>query len=1138
MFNGENSSPILNNVTFSKNVAVLYQAGGMWNSGDPSLTNVTFSGNSANYLGGGMLTGGNPSLTNVTMSGNSANQDGGAIYNASSNNLIVKNSILWGNIAPNGAQIYNESGAAIVSNSIVEGGYESGTNIITADPLLGSLQNNGGYTQTMALGAGSSAIDTGDTTTCAVTDQRGVTRPYGAGCDMGAFELEYDLPIGTATTVSCTSPVTYGSSSTCTATVTRAFGGFTPGGSVSWATADSGVFSGNPCTLSGAGSSATCSVTYTPSTVGDGAHRVTATYNGDTNFSGSSGYQNITVNPKALAPGITASNKIYDGTTAATILTRTLTGVVGTDAVSLTGGTATFSNETIGNGKLVTGSGFSLTGAQAGNYHLSPVIATTTANISASGLTVSATGVDKVYDGNTSATVALTTNTLVGDVVTAAYASASFATASVGNGKAVSVNGISIGGVDAGNYGLLNTTASTTANITPKAVTVRADHKSKLVGEPDPDFTYAASGFVGSDTFTTAPTCSVPVAHDTPATYDIVCSGGVAGANYSLSYVSGTLTVNSPTCYALAINHTGQGADPAASPANSTGCPAGRYVAGASVNLSGAAPVSGWYIAGWSGTNNNASTDSTNTVTMPAGAHSAGVNYLDIAPTVLSVRRADPDNTSAASVGFRVTFSEAVTGVDTTAPFDDFALTTTGAIGGAAVTGVAGRGDQTTYTVTVNTGTGNGTIRLDVVDNGSIVDLAGNPLAGGFNEGEAYTVIKTANVRVQIGSNIMGNYPVAQGAQKRVEYNLDSGPVQVASTTGKPIIAALRDSWKDSSTSTWTSFVQMMGLPKEQLSDTYYFPSYNNRTLSGQLRFGNVDTIGTWVRVVIGSVERGRYYLDPSQQQRVEYDLDSGPVVIESETAGVKIIAALRDAWWDGTRWTSFSQMMGLPKEQLSDSYYFPSYNNVSLSGQLRFGNVDTVGTWVRVVIGGVERGRYYLDPSEQQRVEYALDSGPVVVESETAGVKIIAALRDAWYDGVSWTSFVQLMGLPKEQLADTYYLPSYNNVSLSGQLRFGNVDTVGTWVRVVIGGEERGRYFLDPSEQQRVEYDLDSGPVVIESETTGVQIIAALRDAWYDGARWTSFAQMMGLPALSDSYYFPSYNNVSLSGQLRFGVP
>jgi hypothetical protein len=507
-------------------------------------------------------------------------------------------------------------------------------------------------------------------------------------------------------------------------------------------------------------------------------------------------------------------------------------------------------------------------------------------------------------------------------------------------------------------------------------------------------------------------------------------------------------------------------------------------------------------------------------------------------PQVASITRADPNPTNASSVDFTVTFSEAVSGVNKS----DFILTTTG-IPGASLSTVSGSG--TTYNVSVKIDSCSGTIRLDVNDNDTIKNSSGTALGGAgmhngdFTTGDVYTVERPSNVDVLIAGSKQGCYFLEPGASTRKNYTgLDSGPVKVVSTSGTPIIAALRDSWYDSTTSTWTSFVQMMGLPKEQLSDTYYFPSYNNVSLSGQLRFGNVDTVGTWVRVVIGGVERGRYYLDPSEQARVEYDLDSGPVVIESETAGVKIIAALRDAWWDGVRWTSFSQMMGLPKESLSDSYYFPSYNNVSLSGQLRFGNVDTVGTWVRVVIGGVERGRYYLDPSEQQRVEYDLDSGPVVIESETPGVKIIAALRDAWYDGVSWTSFVQMMGLPKEQLADTYYLPAYNNVSLSGQLRFGNVDTVGTWMRVVIGGVQRGRYYLDPSEQVRVEYNLDSGPVVIESETAGVKIIAALRDAWYDGVRWTSFAQMMGLPVLSDTYYFPSYNNLTLDGQLRFGIP
>ena len=415
-------------------------------------------------------------------------------------------------------------------------------------------------------------------------------------------------------------------------------------------------------------------------------------------------------------------------------------------------------------------------------------------------------------------------------------------------------------------------------------------------------------------------------------------------------------------------------------------------------------------------------------------------------------------------------------------------------------------------------------------------DLSGASVGGDL----VLNISEAAAVDVEIGGENRGDYAVPKGSQERVTYDLNTGPVKIISTNNVPIIVALRESWMDNTTSTWTSFVQMMGLPESQLSDTYYFPSYNNRSLSGQLRFGNVDTTATWVRVVIGGVERGRYYLNPSEQKRVEYDLDTGPVVIESETSGVKIIAALRDSWWDGTRWTSFSQMMGLPKENLSDSYYFPSYNNRALSGQLRFGNVDTTATWVRVVIGGVERGRYYLNPSEQKRVEYDLDTGPVVIESETSGVKIIAALRDSWHDGVTWTSFVQMMGLPSTQLADRYYFPSYNNRSLSGQLRFGNVDTTATWVRVVIGGVERGRYYLDPSEQQRVEYNLNTGPVIIESETSDVKIIAALRDSWYDGARWTSFAQMMGLPEnlLSTAYYFPAYNNRSLSGQFRFGAP
>ncbi|KAB8142250.1 isopeptide-forming domain-containing fimbrial protein [Chloroflexia bacterium SDU3-3] len=113
------------------------------------------------------------------------------------------------------------------------------------------------------------------------------------------------------------------------------------------------------------------------------------------------------------------------------------------------------------------------------------------------------------------------------------------------------------------------------------------------------------------------------------------------------------------------------------------------------------------------------------------------VTFDPVAPVVTGVIRLDADPTNAASVQFQVTFAKAVTGVDA----GDFALTVS-SITGASVTGVSGSG--TTYTVTVGTGTGDGTLRLDVLANGSIADSAGNPLAAGYTAGEHYTLDRTA----------------------------------------------------------------------------------------------------------------------------------------------------------------------------------------------------------------------------------------------------------------------------------------------------------------------------------------------------------------------------------------------------------
>ncbi len=114
--------------------------------------------------------------------------------------------------------------------------------------------------------------------------------------------------------------------------------------------------------------------------------------------------------------------------------------------------------------------------------------------------------------------------------------------------------------------------------------------------------------------------------------------------------------------------------------------------------------------------------------------------YLTL-PYVMSSVRAEGNLTTASSVNFTADFSESMTGVDAS----DFSLTTNG-VSGAAVSGVSGSGSI--YTVTVNTGSGSGTIQLNVIDNDSILDASLNPLGdtgagnGNYTSGEAYTIVK------------------------------------------------------------------------------------------------------------------------------------------------------------------------------------------------------------------------------------------------------------------------------------------------------------------------------------------------------------------------------------------------------------
>ena len=197
-----------------------------------------------------------------------------------------------------------------------------------------------------------------------------------------------------------------------------------------------------------------------------------------------------------------------------------------------------------------------------------------------------------------------------------------------------------------------------------------------------PDMIFSLSGSVGgSGPVTCSSPADVPWLSEVPASGTTAAGGssavtvsfdstGLAAGSYDanlcvtsndpvtpLVVVPVELTVTAaPTCYALTLGHTGNGANPTANPANSASCAAGEYVAGEVISLT-AAPDTGWQVQSWTGTDADASTAPTNTVTMPAADHTASVNYEPIPPTCYALTRShtgngtDPAASPANSVG-------------------------------------------------------------------------------------------------------------------------------------------------------------------------------------------------------------------------------------------------------------------------------------------------------------------------------------------------------------------------------------------------------------------------------------------------------------------------------------------------------
>lgn len=202
---------IITNSTVSGNEGAL--GGGIANFssnfiGKIVITNSTISGNRSGSLGGGIYNHSNTEshLSNVTIANNTSGNGGGGVMNNDGGILTLRNTLIAGNTAASfGPDCF---GFASRASALLSQGYnliqnpancdlrgDLTGNILGQNPQLGLLTDNGGPTQTHALGENSPAVDAGSPdapgsggTACAATDQRGLFRPVGTRCDIGAVE--------------------------------------------------------------------------------------------------------------------------------------------------------------------------------------------------------------------------------------------------------------------------------------------------------------------------------------------------------------------------------------------------------------------------------------------------------------------------------------------------------------------------------------------------------------------------------------------------------------------------------------------------------------------------------------------------------------------------------------------------------------------------------------------------------------------------------------------------------------------------------------------------------------------------------------------------------------------------------------
>ena len=132
------------------------------------------------------------------------------------------------------------------------------------------------------------------------------------------------------------------------------------------------------------------------------------------------------------------------------------------------------------------------------------------------------------------------------------------------------------------------------------------------------------------------------------------------------------------------------------------------------------------------------------------------------------------------------------------------------------------------------------------------------------------------------------------------------------------------------------SLAEVLGMPAEELSREYWYPVYDNVKVNSQLWVGNTGSGSTAITIYAAGQQIDSFVLAGGQKRNVSYPLSTGPLRVVSSAEPV--VSSVRMLYGGG----SYAELMGLPVEQLSREYWYPTYNSTGLKSQLRTGNAGS----------------------------------------------------------------------------------------------------------------------------------------------------------------------------------------------------